>query len=223
MMRSRFEHQLHDLNTNLIVMGTLCEDIISKSLVPLEEDDFYLVNNVSKTFQKIEQLERDIEEQCLKLILRQQPVAKDLRRISAALKMVYDMKRIGAQSAEIAEIIALNHIQSGQELLVLRDMASHVIQMVTDSIDAFVHEDEDLAQKVIAKDDYVDQQFDTIKVELIRYFSEAATSADATSDGEHVLDILMVAKYLERIGDHTVNIAKWVIFSITGQLDGETT
>lgn len=222
-MRSRFEHQLHDLNTNLIVMGTLCEDIISKSLVPLEEDDFYLVNNVSKTFQKIEQLERDIEEQCLKLILRQQPVAKDLRRISAALKMVYDMKRIGAQSAEIAEIIALNHIQSGQELLVLRDMASHVIQMVTDSIDAFVHEDEDLAQKVIAKDDYVDQQFDTIKVELIRYFSEAATSADATSDGEHVLDILMVAKYLERIGDHTVNIAKWVIFSITGQLDGETT
>ena len=223
MMRSRFEHQLHDLNTNLIVMGTLCEDIISKSLVPLEEDDFYLVNNVSKTFQKIEQLVRDIEEQCLKLLLRQQPVAKDLRRISAALKMVYDMKRIGAQSAEIAEIIALNHIQSGQELLVLRDMASHVIQMVTDSIDAFVHEDEDLAQKVIAKDDYVDQQFDTIKVELIRYFSEAATSADATSDGEHVLDILMVAKYLERIGDHTVNIAKWVIFSITGQLDGETT
>jgi phosphate transport system protein len=223
MIRSRFEHQLHDLNTNLIVMGTLCEDIISKSLVPLEEDDFYLVNNVSKTFQKIEQLERDIEEQCLKLLLRQQPVAKDLRRISAALKMVYDMKRIGAQSAEIAEIIALNHIQSGQELLVLRDMASHVIQMVTDSIDAFVHEDEDLAQKVIAKDDYVDQQFDTIKVELIRYFSEAATSADATSDGEHVLDILMVAKYLERIGDHTVNIAKWVIFSITGQLDGETT
>ena len=222
-MRSRFEHQLHDLNTNLIVMGTLCEDIISKSLVPLEEDDFYLVNNVSKTFQKIEQLERDIEEQCLKLLLRQQPVAKDLRRISAALKMVYDMKRIGAQSAEIAEIIALNHIQSGQELLVLRDMASHVIQMVTDSIDAFVHEDEDLAQKVIAKDDYVDQQFDTIKVELIRYFSEAATSADATSDGEHVLDILMVAKYLERVGDHTVNIAKWVIFSITGQLDGETT
>ena len=223
MIRSRFEHQLHDLNTNLIVMGTLCEDIISKSLVPLEEDDFYLVNNVSKTFQKIEQLERDIEEQCLKLLLRQQPVAKDLRRISAALKMVYDMKRIGAQSAEIAEIIALNHIQSGQELLVLRDMASHVIQMVTDSIDAFVHEDEDLAQKVIAKDDYVDQQFDTIKVELIRYFSEAATSADATSDGEHVLDILMVAKYLERIGDHTVNIAKWVTFSITGQLDGETT
>lgn len=223
MIRSRFEHQLHDLNTNLIVMGTLCEDIISKSLVPLEEDDFYPVNNVSKTFQKIEQLERDIEEQCLKLLLRQQPVAKDLRRISAALKMVYDMKRIGAQSAEIAEIIALNHIQSGQELLVLRDMASHVIQMVTDSIDAFVHEDEDLAQKVIAKDDYVDQQFDTIKVELIRYFSEAATSADATSDGEHVLDILMVAKYLERIGDHTVNIAKWVTFSITGQLDGETT
>ena len=222
-MRSRFEHQLHDLNTNLIVMGTLCEDIISKSLMPLEEDGFYLVNNVSKTYQKIDRLERDIEEQCLKLLLRQQPVAKDLRRVSAALKMVYDMKRIGAQSAEIADIIALNHIQSGQELLVLREMASQVIQMVTDSIDAFVHEDEELAQKVIAKDDDVDRQFDTIKRELIRYFTETVHSADAASDGEHVLDILMVAKYLERIGDHTVNIAKWVIFSITGQLDGETT
>jgi phosphate transport system protein len=220
MIRSRFENQLHDLNTNLIVMGTLCEDIIAKSLVPLEEDDFYLVNNVGKTYQKIEQLERDIEEQCLKLLLRQQPVATDLRRISSALKMVYDMKRIGAQSAEVAEIIGLNHIQTGRELETLREMASHVIQMVTDSIDAFVHEDEKLANQVIAKDDYVDQHFDTIKKELIRYFKD---TSETVGDGEHVLDILMVAKYLERIGDHTVNIAKWVLFSITGQLDGETT
>lgn len=223
MMRSRFEHQLHDLNTNLIVMGALCEDIISKSLVPLEEEDFLLVNNVSKTHQKIEQMERDIEEQCLKLLLRQQPVATDLRRISAALKMVYDMKRIGAQSAEIADIIAHHHIQSSQELSTLKEMAVYVIQMVTDSIDAFVHEDEQAALEVIAKDSYVDQHFDTIKRELLRYFKDMAQSEDAQGDGEHVLDILMVAKYLERIGDHTVNIAKWVIFSITGQLDGETT
>lgn len=217
MIRSNFEHQLHDLNTNLILMGALCEDIISRSLVPLAENEFELVNNVTKIYQKVEQLERDIEEQCLKLLLRQQPVAKDLRRISSALKMVYDMKRIGAQSAEIAEIMSLRHIHSDQELQPLNTMGGLVVQMVTDSIDAFVHEDEILANQVIVKDDEVDQYFDTIKEELIRYFAETV------ADAEHILDVLMVAKYLERIGDHTVNIAKWVIFSITGQLDGENT
>ena len=116
MIRSTFENQLHALNTNLILMGSLCEDIISKSLMPISENDQHLVNDVSKTYQKIEQMERDIESQCLKLLLRQQPVAKDLRRISAALKMVYDMKRIGAQSAEIADIIGDGHVHEGAEI-----------------------------------------------------------------------------------------------------------
>ncbi|MGT2636975.1 phosphate signaling complex protein PhoU [Streptococcus ratti] len=218
MMRSKFENQLNELNKDLILMGALCEEAISKSLDILEDDEFYLVNNVSEIASQTDQLERDIESQCLKLLLRQQPVAKDLRRISAALKMIYDMKRIGSQSAEIASIIALKHIKSGQkEVQLLQEMARFVVQMVTDSIDAFVRDDEALAQEVIIKDSHVDQQFDTIKAELITYF----TKADA--DGEYAIDVLMVSKYIERIGDHAVNIAKWVLFSITGQLDGEAT
>lgn len=217
-MRSKFENQLNELNKDLILMGALCEEAISKSLDILEDDEFYLVNNVSEIAAQTDQLERDIESQCLKLLLRQQPVAKDLRRISAALKMIYDMKRIGSQSAEIASIIALKHIKSGQkEVQILQEMARFVVQMVTDSIDAFVRDDEALAQEVIAKDSHVDQQFDTIKEGLISYFTEP------DADGEYAIDVLMVSKYIERIGDHAVNIAKWVLFSITGQLDGEAT
>lgn len=181
----------------------------------MKKDDSYLVNNVVKTYQKIERLERDIEEQCLKLLLRQQPVAKDLRRVSAALKMVYDMKRIGAQAAEIGEIVNQGHIQPGPELEYLQKMVGHVVGMVTTSIDAFVYDNEEMANQVVRYDNTVDQDFDTIKVNLMTYFSGKDV------DGEHAIDVLMVAKYIERIGDHTVNIAKWVIFSITGQLDGD--
>ena len=151
----------------------------------------------------------------MKLLLRQQPVAKDLRRVSAALKMVYDMKRIGAQAAEMGEIVNQGHIHQGQELKHLQTMVSHVVDMVTNSIDAFVHDDEELANQVIQNDNTIDAEFDTIKMDLMAYF------AGEEVDGEHAIDVLMVAKYLERIGDHTVNIAKWVIFSITGQLDGD--
>lgn len=217
MIRSAFENQLHALNTNLILMGSLCEEIISKSLMPISENDQYLVNDVGKTYQKIEQMERDIESQCLKLLLRQQPVAKDLRRISAALKMVYDMKRIGAQSAEIFDIIGYGHVHEGAEFRHLKQMVKHVVHMVTDSVDAFVHDDETLALKVIQKDVTVDKEFDTIKASLIAHIAELG------NDGEYTIDVLMIAKYLERIGDHTVNVAKWVIFSITGELNGEET
>lgn len=217
MIRTKFENQLHELNNDLILMGALCEDLISKSVEALTSDDIQSTEEVSNAYQKIEQLERDIESQCLKLLLRQQPVARDLRHISAALKMVYDMKRIGAQSAEVAEIISLGHMQTGPELKDLEVMVKNVVTMVTDSIDSFVHEDQDLALKVIARDDTIDQEFDTIKKSLMSYF----TGTDV--DGEYAIDVLMVAKYIERIGDHTVNIAKWVIYSITGQLDGEGT
>ncbi len=217
MIRSKFESQLNELNKDLILMGALCEDVISMSLKALEDADFQEIKEVTESYQQIEHLERDIESQCLKLLLRQQPVAKDLRRISAALKMVYDLKRIGAQSAEVAEIVSLGHILPGQELERLKKMLGHVVDMVTNSIDAFVHEDEILANQVIQKDKTINEEFDTIKKSLMNYFSGAAV------DGEHAIDVLMVAKYIERIGDHTVNVAKWVIFSITGQLDGEET
>ena len=209
MIRSAFENQLHALNTNLILMGSLCEEIISKSLMLISENDQHLVNDVGKTYQKIEQMERDIESQCLKLLLRQQPVAKDLRRISAALKMVYDMKRIGAQSAEIVDIIGDGHVHEGAEFRHLKQMVKHVVHMVTDSVDASL--------KVIQKDVTVDKEFDTIKASLIAHIAELG------NDGEYTIDVLMIAKYLERIGDHTVNVAKWVIFSITGELNGEET
>lgn len=216
MIRSRFENQLHRLNNDMILMGALCEDIISKSIELLSGDSSSAENALS-IYQKIEQLERDIEAQCLKLLLLQQPVASDLRHISAALKMVYDLKRIGAQAAEVAEIVGAGRIQSEKELAGLHVMVDHVLGMVTTSIDAFVQEDVTLANQVIIKDDKVDQEFDTMKKRLIAYFSGEDV------DGEQAIDVLMVAKYIERIGDHTVNIAKWVIFSITGQLDGDVT
>lgn len=215
-MRSKFDHQLNDLNKNLIVMGALCEEAITTSFEILKEDEFHLSEQVAETARRIDHLERDIESQCLKLLLRQQPVAKDLRRISAALKMVYDMKRVGAQSGEMASIIAQKHIISGQEVDLLQEMTKCVTKMVTESIDAFVEEDMAKAQKVIQDDEKVNQQFDTIKKRLITYFSQP------NADGEYAVDLLMVAKYVERIGDHTVNIAKWVLYSITGRLDGDS-
>ncbi|WP_165329255.1 phosphate signaling complex protein PhoU [Streptococcus tangpeifui] len=215
-MRSKFDHQLNDLDKDLSIMGSLCEEAITLSLDILKDDEFHLAEQVSETARRIDHLERDIESQCLKLLLRQQPVAKDLRRISAALKMVYDMKRIGAQSGEMASIMSQKHIVSGPEVELLEDMTKRVSTMVTASIDAFVEEDVEKAQKVIQDDEKVNQQFDTIKKKLITYFSQP------NADGEYAVDLLMVAKYVERIGDHTVNIAKWVLYSITGQLDGDS-
>ncbi|HGC8759536.1 TPA: phosphate signaling complex protein PhoU [Streptococcus agalactiae] len=217
MIRSRFASQLNDLNKEIIFMGALCEDIIGKSLGALTNSNDVYLDDISETYHKIEQMERDIEERCLKLLLRQQPVAKDLRRISSALKMVYDMKRIGAQAYEIAEIASLGHIiqGAGSERDQLNSMSNNVISMLTKSIDAFIYDNEEQAHQVIEQDRTVNQEFDTIKKQLVLYFSVQDV------DGEYPIDVLMIAKYLERIGDHTVNIAKWVLFSITGNLDGE--
>ncbi|ALB16827.1 TPA: phosphate signaling complex protein PhoU [Streptococcus agalactiae] len=217
MIRSRFASQLNDLNKEIIFMGALCEDIIGKSLGALTNSNDVYLDDISETYHKIEQMERDIEERCLKLLLRHQPVAKDLRRISSALKMVYDMKRIGAQAYEIAEIVSLGHIiqGAGSERDQLNSMSNNVISMLTKSIDAFIYDNEEQAHQVIEQDRTVNQEFDTIKKQLVLYFSVQDV------DGEYPIDVLMIAKYLERIGDHTVNIAKWVLFSITGNLDGE--
>ena len=217
MIRSRFASQLNDLNKEIIFMGALCEDIIGKSLGALTNSNDVYLDDISETYHKIEQMERDIEERCLKLLLREQPDAKDLRRISSALKMVYDMKRIGAQAYEIAEIVSLGHIiqGSGSERDQLNSMSNNVISMLTKSIDAFIYDNEEQAHQVIEQDRTVNQEFDTIKKQLVLYFSVQDV------DGEYPIDVLMIAKYLERIGDHTVNIAKWVLFSITGNLDGE--
>ncbi|MDD5932132.1 MAG: phosphate signaling complex protein PhoU [Oscillospiraceae bacterium] len=214
-MRTRFEEQLSELSHELILMGSLCENAIALSARALMEDNVQLAREVPALSERIEGKERTIEELCLKLLLRQQPVARDLRSISSALKMVTDMERIGHQSADIAEIVTMENISSGEDLQRIHAMASAVISMVTDSIDAFVKEDEELARSVIRCDDAVDDSFDQVKNALIRRLAASET------EGSSALDLLMIAKYLERIGDHAVNIAGWVLYSITGRLESE--
>ncbi len=214
MMRLQFDEQLDLLNKELITMGALCENAIAMSAKALTEGKPVLAKTVPDLSVQIDHKEREIETMCLKLLLQQQPVAKDLRSISSALKMVTDMARIGDQSADIAEIITLANIHATDDTQIIHDMSVAVIKMVTDSIDAFVKKDMQKAKAVIDYDDVVDCFFDQIKKILIDLFSKPET------DGEYAIDLLMIAKYFERIGDHAVNIAKWVLFSITGNKDG---
>ena len=194
-------------------MGALCENVIALSAKALTQGNPELAETVPDLSVQIDHKEREIETMCLKLLLQQQPVATDLRIVSSALKMVTDMARIGDQSADIAEIVALENIRSTDDTQVILDMSSAVIKMVTDSIDAFVKKDMQMAKSVIDYDDIVDSFFNQVKQMLIDLFSKPET------DGEYALDQLMIAKYFERIGDHAVNIAKWVLFSITGSKD----
>ncbi|PWL81570.1 MAG: phosphate transport system regulatory protein PhoU [Clostridia bacterium] len=209
-MRTRFDEQLSKLNTELIEMGALCEEVIALAVDALTRADAGLAKTVAPVDEKIDQKERDIEALCLKLLLQQQPVARDLRQISAALKMITDMERIGDQAEDIAELIRFLPPRPIEQGELLRKMARAVIKMVTESIDAFVKHDIMIAKAAIADDDTVDAYFDSVKDELI------ARIAKNPQDGAFALDLLMIAKYFERIGDHAVNIAEWVIFSVTG-------
>ena len=210
MMRSRFDEQLAQLNKQLIEMGALCEEVISMASRALMDGDLPLAAKVAPLDAEIDQKERDVESLCLKLLLQQQPVAKDLRQISAALKMITDMERIGDQAEDIAEIIKFLNGRTVENGALIREMASAAIKMVTESVDAFVKHDIMLAEKVVSDDDIVDRYFDQVKQKLIERI------AQQPADGEYALDLLMIAKYLERIGDHAVNLAEWVIFSVTG-------
>ena len=209
-MRSRFDQQLELLHRELITMGAQCETAIALSAKAAAQGQPQLAAPVPGLSAQIDQKERQIEAMCLKLLLQQLPVATDLREISSALKMITDMERIGHQSADIAEIISLNHIRATEDSRDIQAMAVAVIKMVTDSIDAFVKKDAALAQAVIDEDDAVDSLFDRVRHQLARQLG------GAEADGEAVVDLLMIAKYLERIGDHAVNIARWVLFSIHG-------
>ena len=209
-MRSKFDEQLALLNRELIEMGALCEEVIALSSKALTELDKTLAAKVAPLDTEIDQKERTIESMCLKLLLQQQPVARDLRQISAALKMITDMERIGDQAEDIAEIISFIDGHTSENDTLMCEMAKAVIQMVTESVDAYVKHDIALAEKVIADDDIVDDYFDSVKKKLL------GSIARNPGDGEYALDILMIAKYFERIGDHATNIAEWVIFSITG-------
>lgn len=210
-MRSRFDEQLAILNRELIEMGALCEEAIALAAKALTDKDKTMAAKVAAMDAEIDQKERNIESMCLKLLLQQQPVARDLRQISAALKMITDMERIGDQAEDISEIVITVDGRYAENSALLKGMAESTIQMVTESVDAYVKRDTALAQQVIKMDDIVDDYFDQVKAELI------SKIAGEPADGEYALDLLMIAKYLERIGDHAVNIAEWVIFSVTGR------
>mgnify|MGYP000826046601 CR=1 FL=1 len=213
-MRSRFDEQLALLNKEMIEMGALCEEVIALASKALTEADPELAQRVAPLDAEIDQKERNIESLCLKLLLQQQPVARDLRTISAALKMITDMERIGDQASDICEIATMGHLRSPRPEH-FASMAQAAISMVHRAIDAYVHKDIELAQQVELSDDIVDALFNDVKADLI---AGLRGHPDRT---EECLDLLMIAKYLERIGDHAVNIAEWVVYAITGLYKGE--
>ncbi len=211
-MRNRFDRELVQLNDELIEMGSLIEKAIEMAVSALVKQDVELAKQTIEMDTEIDNQERTIESLCLKLLLQQQPVARDLRVISAALKMITDMERIGDHASDISEItIQLADQKYIKELERTQEMAKEATVMLVKSIEAFVNKDIVLAGEVIGRDDRVDELFTEVKDELIDLIHED------TNNGAQAADFLMIAKYLERIGDHATNIAEWVIFSITGQ------
>ena len=209
-MRNHFDNQLTQLNQELTRMGEECEEIIeivARAMTGWEDD---LIKRVNTIGAEIDESERTIETLCLKLLLQQQPVASDLRQISAAMKMITDMERIGDQAEDIAEIITHLNCRVERESVQIREMAEETMQMVREAVDSYVRQDLELAHKVMKHDDFVDDYFVSIKKSLIDVITANP------GDGEYALDLLMIAKYCERIGDHCTNIAEWVEFSVTG-------
>ncbi len=211
-MRNSFDMQLRKLNNELIEMGSLIETAIARAYKGLINQNIEIAKENVEFDREIDQKEKEVENICLKLLLQQQPVASDLRLISSAIKMITDMERIGDQAADIAEIsVFLADRPHISELIDIPRMGEATALMVTQAIDAFVEKNLDLALAVIAYDDVVDNLFTQIKKELIDLIRDNKDAA------EQALDLMMITKYLERIGDHAVNVAEWVVFSITGQ------
>lgn len=217
-MRNRFDRQLLQLNNELIEMGSLIEQAIEMGISALIKQDVEKAKKAMEFDEEIDHQEREIESLCMKLLLQQQPVARDLRLISAALKMITDMERIGDHASDISEMTIL---MSGSKyegtqisMDLIKDMAKETTDMVIKSVDAFVNKDMELAHWVIERDDVVDDLFSTYRRQLIEKINENV------KNGEQATDMLMVAKYFERIGDHATNIAEWVIYSITGEHEG---
>lgn len=210
-MRNKFDEQLNNLNNELIIMGALCEEAISLVAQLLLNNEPKLKETVIETDKQIDKKEREIENICMNLLMQQQPVARDLRTISSALKMISDLERIGDQASDIAEIAEYVTVCGMQSETHIADMARSAIKMVTDSVESFVKKDEELAHKVVAQDDVVDGLFDKVKSELINSVYKKSENAEA------LIDLLMIAKYFERIGDHAQNVAEWVIYSVSGK------
>lgn len=211
-MRSMFDQQLKTLNEEMLYMGGLCEDTIQQTIEALMSGDVKKARDLNNMMSQLTQQERSIENICLKLLMQQQPVARDLRTISSSLKMVTDMERIGIQACEIAEIIAAGNVVRATDKVDFQELSNEVSHMVQMAMMAYDKKDMNLADEVIKYDDVVDKLFCDIRGDLIKQLK------DDTNDAECFIDMLMIDKYFERIGDHAVNIARWVKFSITGEI-----
>ena len=209
-MRDYFEEQLNKLNQELTHMGAACEEIIAMASQSLNGWDEELAKKVAAVGARIDESERTIETICMKLLLRQQPVARDLRQISAAMKMITDMERIGDQAEDIVDLIPKRDLRPDEKYPKIREMAKETMRMVTEAVDAYVKQDLEMARKVMKHDDIVDDYFNRVKKAIIDII------AANPEEGEYALVLLMIAKYFERIGDHCTNIAEWVVFSVTG-------
>ena len=212
-MRMRFDQQLEELNLELIKMGALCERAIRRAADQLLNEKETEPQAIDRMEEEINHKERDIEALCMKLLLQQQPVARDLRMISSALKMISDMERIGDQAQDIADMAKFVKVQEIAHKMNIGKMAEATIKMVTESIDSFVKKDLDSAAAVVKYDDVVDDLFLKVKADLPQLIKNDPQNA------EYYIDLIMVAKYFERIGDHAENIAQWVEYSITGTHD----
>ncbi len=216
-MRHVFEEELNQLNKDMITMGSMCENAIQTATTYIRYQTADKNAEIVDIVEQINHKERDIENMCLKLIMQQQPVARDLRTITSALKMVSDLERIGDNADDIAEIVSMNNIPTADvEAIELIDMAKAANEMLSDAINSFVKRDDELAKKVIDTDDAIDNYFNNIKLKLAEDFRDSSHNLDS------VLDLFMISKYFERIGDHSVNIARWVLYMITGTLEGNT-
>ena len=209
-MRDKYQEDLEKLNANILKMGKMIEIAIESTVIALMGRDFQAASTVSENDEAIDNMEREIEALCMKLLLQQQPVATDLRVITAALKMVTDMERIGDHAADIAELVLQIPDCKYNKMDTITEISTQIIKMIHDSVNSFIQRNYDKAQIVIAQDDIVDNLYHEIKSDLIQKIKK-------TDDGEQILDYLLIARYFERIGDHATNIAKWVVFAITGK------
>lgn len=215
-MRAKFDEQLNQLNQEMVQMGVMIEENIQTSIEALVRHNVEMAKEIVKKDVAVDQKQKQIEGICFDLLIQQQPVAKDLRAITAAMKMVTDMERIGDHAADISEItVLLDNAEKTKSMETIIQMASEALFMLMQSIDAYVKKDIELAQKVIQHDDVVDKLFDQIKEEIIEQIQQNKD----VKEGEYEIDTLMIAKYLERIGDHATNIAEWVIYAYRSSLE----
>ena len=209
--RLGYDMQLKELKNQMLLLGSMVEDVIQETIRALTCQDTKKAGEIASGDEKINEQVRKVEQQCYTILLRQQPIAKDLRAVSAALKMLTDMERIGDHGADISELtLLMSNSTYPDEIRLIEEMAKETSIMLIEAVDAFAQQDSDKAQHVIDNDDTVDRLFVSVKDAIAR--SIQTDSADPMQ----LLDLLMVAKYLERIGDHATNIAEWVLFAVTG-------